>query len=145
MISILGNGLCSSKIYCFWFLFVNFYTSRRQFQRIAAIMLQTIPSFYAKCSEKDLSISSNTYEKYIVRKDDCIAQHNDRQDVFSTRLRISYYTTWRNWRVATQIGYVYFHVSTLPLSINPVQVPLQRKNYCKEWKCFWQCAESNLI
>ena len=45
---------------------------------MAAIMLQTIPSFYPKVSEKTLFISANTYEKYIVCKDYCIAHHNDK-------------------------------------------------------------------
>ena len=43
---------------------------------MAAIMLQTIPSFYPKISEKSLFISSYIYEKYIVCKDYCIAQLN---------------------------------------------------------------------
>ena len=42
-------------------------------------MLQTIPSFYAKISEKSLFISATTtYEKYIVCKDYCIALHNEK-------------------------------------------------------------------
>ena len=41
-------------------------------------MLQTIPSFYAKISEKILFISATTYEKYIVCKDYCIAHHNEK-------------------------------------------------------------------
>ena len=41
-------------------------------------MLQTLPSFYAKNSEKSLFISATTYEKYIVCKDYCIAHHNDK-------------------------------------------------------------------
>ena len=45
---------------------------------MAAIMLQAIPSFYAKISEKSLFISANTYEKYIVCKDYCIAHHDDK-------------------------------------------------------------------
>ena len=45
---------------------------------MAAIMLQTIPSFYAKISEKSLFISATTYEKYIVCKDYCIAHHHDK-------------------------------------------------------------------
>ena len=45
---------------------------------MAAIMLQTIPRFYAKNSEKSLFISATTYEKYIVCKDYCIAQHNEK-------------------------------------------------------------------
>ena len=45
---------------------------------MAAIMLQTVPSFYTKISEKSLFISANTYEKYIACKDYCIAHHNDK-------------------------------------------------------------------
>ena len=45
---------------------------------MAAIMLQTIPSFYAKISEKSLFISAKTYEKFIVCKDYCIAHHDDK-------------------------------------------------------------------
>ena len=41
-------------------------------------MLQTIPSFYAKTSEKSLFISATTYEKKIVCKDYCIAHHNEK-------------------------------------------------------------------
>ena len=45
---------------------------------MAAIMLQSIPSSYAKISEKILFISATTYEKYIVCKDYCIAHHNEK-------------------------------------------------------------------
>ena len=45
---------------------------------MAAIMLQTIPSFYAKISEKSLFISATTFEKYIVCKDYSIAYHDDK-------------------------------------------------------------------
>ena len=45
--------------------------------RMAAITLQTIPSFYAKISEK-VFISAKTYEKFIVCKDYCIAHHDDK-------------------------------------------------------------------
>ena len=45
---------------------------------MAAIMLQSIPSFYAKISEKSLFFSANTYEKYIVCKDYCIADHDEK-------------------------------------------------------------------
>ena len=44
---------------------------------MAAIMFRTIPSFYAKNSEKSLFISATTYEKLIVCKDYCIAHHDD--------------------------------------------------------------------
>ena len=45
---------------------------------MAAIMLQTFPSFYAKILEKSLFISANTYDKYFVCKDYCIAHHNEK-------------------------------------------------------------------
>ena len=45
---------------------------------MAAIMLQTIPGFYAKISEKSVFNSAITYEKYIVCKDYCIAHHNEK-------------------------------------------------------------------
>ena len=45
---------------------------------MAAIMLQSIPSFYTKIAEKSLFISANTYEKFIVRKDYCIAHHDNK-------------------------------------------------------------------
>ena len=45
---------------------------------MAAIMLQTIPSFYAEISEKSLFISAKTYEKFINCKDYCIAHHDDK-------------------------------------------------------------------
>ena len=41
-------------------------------------MLQSIPSFYAKISEKSLFISGTTYEECIVCKDYCIAHHNEK-------------------------------------------------------------------
>ena len=45
---------------------------------MAAILLQTIPSFYAKNSEKSLFISATTHENYIVCKDYCIAHQNEK-------------------------------------------------------------------
>ena len=45
---------------------------------MAAIMLQTIPRFYRKMSEKSLFVSAMTYEKYIVCKDYCIAHQNEK-------------------------------------------------------------------
>ena len=74
VISILSNILCDSKNCCFEIHFVNFHRSIQ----IAAIMLQTIPSFYAKISEKSLFISATTYEKYIVCKDYCISYHDNK-------------------------------------------------------------------
>ena len=41
-------------------------------------MLQAKPSFYTKLAEKSLLISANTYEKFLVCKDYCIAHHDDK-------------------------------------------------------------------
>ena len=43
---------------------------------MAAVMLQVIPSFYRSYSKNSLFISANTYEKYIVSKEYCIAGHD---------------------------------------------------------------------
>ena len=45
---------------------------------MAAIMLQTVPSFYANISRESLFISATTYDKYIVCKDYCIAHHHNK-------------------------------------------------------------------
>ena len=45
---------------------------------MAAITLQTIPSFHAESSEKSLFVSANSFEKYIVSKEYCIAHHDDK-------------------------------------------------------------------
>ena len=44
---------------------------------MAAIMLQTIPSFYTKLAEKSLFISASIHKKCIVCKDYFIAHHDD--------------------------------------------------------------------
>ena len=66
---------------CFSHSFVQKTAQQKQASaddKLAAVMLQSIPSFYAKISEKSLFISATTYEKYIVCKDYCIAHHNDK-------------------------------------------------------------------
>ena len=45
---------------------------------MAAVMLQVIPSFYTNYSKDSLFISANTYEKFIVSKEHCIARHDDK-------------------------------------------------------------------
>ena len=46
--------------------------------RMAAVMLEAIASFFVKCSEKCLFFSLNTYKKYNVCNDYCVAFHNDK-------------------------------------------------------------------
>ena len=45
---------------------------------MAAVMLHVIPSFHTNYSKNSLFISANTYEKYIVSKEYCIARHDDK-------------------------------------------------------------------
>ena len=45
---------------------------------MAVVMLQAIPSFYINCSKNSPFIAANTYEKYIVSKEYCIARHDDK-------------------------------------------------------------------
>ena len=45
---------------------------------MAAIMLEAKPSFYTKLSSKSLLISANTYKKFLVCKDYCIAHDDDK-------------------------------------------------------------------
>ena len=52
--------------------------NRKLFQRMAAVMLQLIPSFYTNYSKNSLFISAITYEKYIVSKEYCIAGRDDK-------------------------------------------------------------------
>ena len=51
-------------------------------------MLQKIPSFYAKTSEKSLFTSATIYEKYFVCKNYCIALHNDKTCFLPCRYHI---------------------------------------------------------
>ena len=46
--------------------------------KVAAVMLQVLPSFYTNYSKLSLFISANTYEKFNVSKVYCIARHDDK-------------------------------------------------------------------
>ena len=46
--------------------------------KMAAVMLQVIPSFDTNYSKNSLFFSANTYEKYISSTEYCIARHNDK-------------------------------------------------------------------
>ena len=48
---------------------------------MTAVMLQVIPSFYTNYSKNSLFISANTYKKYIVSKEFCIAGHDDKMHI----------------------------------------------------------------
>ena len=54
--------------------------NRKELQRMAAVMLQVIPSFYTSYPsypKNSLFNSANTYVKYIVSKEYCIAGRDD--------------------------------------------------------------------
>ena len=44
---------------------------------MAAMMVQVGPSFHSEYSRESLNICSNTYEKYLVSKGYCAAQHDE--------------------------------------------------------------------
>ena len=87
---------------------------------MADVMLQTIPSFYTKVSEKSLFISSNTYEEYILCKDYCVAHHSDKSVFYPFVTIILYYMG----RATKEVGYILLHLSTRGLSVYTVQVPI---------------------
>ena len=45
---------------------------------MAAVKLQMIPSLFAEYSEKSSFISANTFKKYIVCNNYCVAFYNDK-------------------------------------------------------------------
>ena len=45
---------------------------------MAVVMVQVIPSFYTTFSKDSHFNSANTYEKFIVSKEYCIARHDDK-------------------------------------------------------------------
>ena len=45
--------------------------------QMAAVMMQVVPSFYSVHSTKSVHICANTYEKYLVSDDYCVAQHEN--------------------------------------------------------------------
>ena len=60
---------------------------------MAAVMLQVIPSFHTNCSKNSLFFSANTYEKHIVRKEYCIARHDDNKMCFLPNCRYHIFLT----------------------------------------------------
>ena len=61
------------------FIFFQIHSLKmRRDNRMAAVMLQAIPTFFAEYSEKCLFISSNTYKKFMLCNDYCVAFHNDK-------------------------------------------------------------------
>ena len=86
-LSFSGSFVQKLKVSCFSDSFVQKTTqqrgasvegSLRTGRKMAAVRLPVIPSFYTNYSENSLFISANTYEKFIVSKEYCIARHDDK-------------------------------------------------------------------
>ena len=76
--SFFGRFVQKVTVSCFSDSIVQKRRNRKVLQRMAAVMLQVIPSFYTTYSKNSLFISANNYEKYIVSKEYCIARHDDK-------------------------------------------------------------------
>ena len=127
MFSILGDRLCNSKNCCFQ---IHFVTSYRKIQ-MAAIMLQTIPSFHAKNSEKNLFISATTYEKYIVCKDYCIAHHNEKT-CFLPACKYHIALLGNVQELLEKLDTLCFTYQQVDCLYTLFKVSIQWKGYCKE-------------
>ena len=80
-LSFFGRFVQKVKVSCFSDSFVQKTTQQKGTSadgKMAAVMLQVIPSFYTNYSKNRLFISANTYEKFIVSKEYCIARHDDK-------------------------------------------------------------------
>ena len=71
-LSFFGRFLQKVIVSCFSDSFVQKTTQQ------SAVMLQVILSFYTNYSRNSLFISANTYEKYNLSKEYCIARHDDK-------------------------------------------------------------------
>ena len=80
-LSFFGRFVQKVKVSCFSDSFVQKTTQHKGASadgKMAAVMLQVIPSFFTKYSKDSLFISANTYEKFIFSKKYCIARHDDK-------------------------------------------------------------------
>ena len=79
-LSFFGRFLQNVTVSCFSDSFVQKTTQQKGASadgKMAAVMLQVIPSFNTNYSKNSLFISANTYEKYIVSKEYCFARHDN--------------------------------------------------------------------
>ena len=77
-LSFYGSFVQNVRVSCFSDSFVQKTTQQKELQRMAAVMLQVIPSFHTVYSNNSHFISANTFEKYIVSTEYCIAGHDDK-------------------------------------------------------------------
>ena len=98
---------------------------------MAAVKLQVIPSFCTIYSKNRFFISANSYEKYIVSKEYCIARHDDIM-CFLPKCRY-HILLIGNIKELLEIGHILFQLPTRGLFVNIFQVPLQWLNCCQGW------------
>ena len=94
-------------------------------------MLQVTPSFWTIYSKNSLFTSANSYEKYIVSKEYCIARHDDKI-CFLPNCRY-HIILIGNMKELLQNLDALFQLPTRGLSVYTFQVPLQWQNCCQEW------------
>ena len=101
---------------------------------MAALMLQTIPSFYTKLSEKSLFISANTYEKNFVCKDYCIVHHDDKT-CFLPACNYHILLLGIVQELLKNV-YILLHLLTRGLSVYTIQVSIKWKFIAKSGQVF---------
>ena len=77
-VSFFGRFVKNVIVSCFSDSFVQKTAQQKGASQMAAVILQAIRGFYTKYSKNSLFISANTYEKFIVSKEYCIAGHDDK-------------------------------------------------------------------
>ena len=118
-LSFFGRFVQKLKVSCFSDSFVQKTTQQkgasveerasvRQGGKMAAVMLQVIPSFYTNYSKNSLFTSANTCEKFIVSTEYCIAHHDDKMCFLpNCRYHIiligNIETCYRNWMLSVSI------------------------------------------
>ena len=97
-------------------------------------VLETIPSFYRKVSEKRPFIAADTYEKHIVVQT-TPSPITTKRRVFN-RFLISYFTTWKRWRATKEVGYLLLHQSTRGCLYTLFKYRFSRKVIAKSGQVF---------
>ena len=117
-----------------FFAFRNNLIRKRLNKLMAAVMLQVIPSLYAKYSKNSIFIFAVTYEKYIVSKEYCIA-HQDAKLCFLPKCSypfycwvtlMSYYRNWTHCVPHINMWTVSIHCS----SMDSIEILLSRMVKC---------------
>ena len=75
-ISVYGNHVTITSKVTIPSFQIQFVQQKHNLQ-MAAVMMQVVPSFYSVYSTKSVHICADTYEKYLVSEDYCVAQHKN--------------------------------------------------------------------